>query len=141
MATQLQFRSGTTAENDLFTGAVGEPTYDTDTGALRIHDGTTMGGKIIDTLVDFQLPTAQNNYTWYRKYSTGWVEQGGILSSDTLTYPVTMADTNYVMFLQPMSTVGKYAMNCQNLTTTGATIGTEATSWHPYSWEVKGMAA
>ena len=29
-------------------------------------------------VIDFQEPTAANNYTWYRKYADGWVEQGGI---------------------------------------------------------------
>ena len=44
MATQLQFRRGTTAENDAFTGAVGEISIDTSTDNLRIHDGSTAGG-------------------------------------------------------------------------------------------------
>lgn len=29
-----------------------------------------------DFVVAFQKPTANNNYTWYRKYKSGWVEQG-----------------------------------------------------------------
>lgn len=29
-----------------------------------------------DFVVGFQRPTAANNYTWYRKYKSGWVEQG-----------------------------------------------------------------
>lgn len=44
MAKQLQLRRGTTVQNDAFTGAVGELTMDTDTGALRVHDGQTQGG-------------------------------------------------------------------------------------------------
>lgn len=47
MAIQLQLRHGTTAENDLFTGALSEPSYDTERKELRIHDGSTVGGKII----------------------------------------------------------------------------------------------
>ena len=31
----------------------------------------------IDYVVESQLPTAENNYTWYRLYKSGWVEQGG----------------------------------------------------------------
>jgi hypothetical protein len=45
MANQLQLRRGTKIENDLFTGATGEPTYEVDTGGLRIHDGVTEGGR------------------------------------------------------------------------------------------------
>lgn len=44
MAVQLQLRRGTTAENDLFVGAVAEPTMDTTLNELRIHDGSTVGG-------------------------------------------------------------------------------------------------
>ena len=44
MPTQLQFRRGTTSQNNNFTGAVGELTIDTDTDAIIIHDGSTAGG-------------------------------------------------------------------------------------------------
>ena len=94
-----------------------------------------------DAVIDYQEPTAENNYTWYRRYASGWVEQGGIYNTSALTYLIPMADTNYIMFLQPMDTSGKYAMNCQNLTTTGASINTAASQWHNYSWQVSGMAA
>lgn len=44
MATQLQFRRGTTAQNNSFTGAAGEISIDTSSKNLRIHDGSTAGG-------------------------------------------------------------------------------------------------
>lgn len=44
MPTQLQFRRGTTSQNNGFTGAVGEITVDTDTDALILHDGSSAGG-------------------------------------------------------------------------------------------------
>ena len=44
MPTQLQFRRGTTSQNNGFTGAVGELTIDTDTDAIILHDGSTAGG-------------------------------------------------------------------------------------------------
>jgi hypothetical protein len=44
MATQVQFRRGTTTQNNAFTGAAGELTYDTDVKTLRLHDGTSPGG-------------------------------------------------------------------------------------------------
>lgn len=50
MATQLQLRRGTKAQNDAFTGAVAELTYDTDTKALRVHDGSTVGGIYVGTV-------------------------------------------------------------------------------------------
>ena len=44
MATQIQFRRGTTAENNAFTGALAEITVDTTLSVVRVHDGATAGG-------------------------------------------------------------------------------------------------
>ena len=44
MPTTLQFRRGTSTQNDAFTGALGEVTVDTTNDALRIHDNSTAGG-------------------------------------------------------------------------------------------------
>lgn len=44
MPTQVQFRRGTTAQNNAFTGAVGEITVDTDKDVVVVHDGSTAGG-------------------------------------------------------------------------------------------------
>ena len=44
MAKQIQLRRGTTAENNAFTGAVGEVSVDTDKEVLVVHDGVTSGG-------------------------------------------------------------------------------------------------
>ena len=44
MAIQIQLRSGTTTEHNLFTGAVGEVTVDTTKDVVVVHDGVTVGG-------------------------------------------------------------------------------------------------
>ena len=44
MPTQVQFRRGTTAQNNSFTGAAGEITVNTSNNTLRVHDGSTAGG-------------------------------------------------------------------------------------------------
>ena len=44
MATQVQFRRGTTGEHSGFTGAVGEVTVDTEKKVVCIHDASTAGG-------------------------------------------------------------------------------------------------
>ena len=44
MATQVQFRRGSTAQNNTFTGAEGELSVDTTIKTLRVHDGATQGG-------------------------------------------------------------------------------------------------
>lgn len=47
MAKKLQILRGTTAQNDSYTGSIGELTMDTEKVEVRIHDGTTQGGKTI----------------------------------------------------------------------------------------------
>jgi hypothetical protein len=44
MPTVVQFRRGTTVQNDAFTGATGELSIDTDLEVIRVHDGTSVGG-------------------------------------------------------------------------------------------------
>ena len=44
MATQVQFRRGTTAESAAFIGAFGEVTVDISKNVCVVHDGSTLGG-------------------------------------------------------------------------------------------------
>ncbi len=44
MPTVLQFRRGSTAQNNSFTGSAGELSLDTDLYTIRVHDGSTAGG-------------------------------------------------------------------------------------------------
>lgn len=44
MSIQVQFRRGNTAQNNAFTGVVGEISVDTTTNTIRVHDGSTAGG-------------------------------------------------------------------------------------------------
>ena len=109
MSRTIQHRRGTTAEHENFIGAPGEITYDTDLKTLRVHDGETPGGHVIgggttlpenmDYVIETQLPTSENNYTWYRKYASGWVEQGGHTTAQTITLPVLMQDESYYIAL------------------------------------------
>jgi hypothetical protein len=57
MATQVQLRRGTAAQNDAFTGAVGEVTYDSDNDTLRVHDGGVAGGYVVTTNTGTQTLT------------------------------------------------------------------------------------
>ena len=78
----------------------------------------------IDYVVSTQLPTAENNRTWYRLYKSGWVEQGGFVSAIsssrnvTITLPIEMADNTY---------------NCQKTNLGGADKGEGfGWSWHAF---------
>ena len=65
MAKQVQFRRGSTFENDAFTGAVGEVTVDTTTKGVRVHDGSTAGGTPSVTPADISgfAPKASPTFT------------------------------------------------------------------------------
>lgn len=158
MATQLQIRRGATTENNVFTGAAGELTMDTDTNGMRIHDGNTIGGikiptaQTADYVVEWQVPTDLNGYTWYRKYKSGWVEQGGSPTGKsstvyTGTLPVEMVDTNYtlvVTFNVKSSGTGGYSAGWDTKTTTGFTtrgFGSGSSTVNTPNWYVCGMAA
>lgn len=57
MSTQVQFRRGTAAENNAFTGALAEVTVNTTDNTLRVHDGVTPGGATIVGLTATQTLT------------------------------------------------------------------------------------
>lgn len=154
MAKQLQLRRGTTQANALFTGAQGEITMDTEKNLLRVHDGTTPGGFMIDTVVAFQAPTASNNRTWYRKYASGWVEQGGILTAAHNSYglytlPIEMADTYYSARAgcAQVSSSGTFGTSSTVAAAPGSTTQVRVGQANGGSaamliwWEVKGLAA
>jgi hypothetical protein len=64
MATQVQFRRGTTTQNNAFTGAIAELTVDTEAKTLRLHDGSTAGGgAVIATLAGTQTLTNKTHST------------------------------------------------------------------------------
>ena len=113
-----------------------------------------------DVVIEYQVPSADNNYTWYRKYVSGWVEQGGYIASSTgtstivsVTLPVKMADTNY-QFQKTFhgGAVGNNGLGwdwisdfpttqISNKTTTTINIGLPANNnvLGTY-WKIKGMA-
>lgn len=144
MAKATQLIRGTAATNDKYTGPEGSLSYCTDTHSLRVHDGTvvegevtngTMGGFEVPVLVEYQRPTPENNYTWYRKYSDGWVEQGGRLASATtaansghewnVIFPIKMASASYNSWGVPWHGGSGWsygAIITQNLATTGMAV-------------------
>lgn len=152
MSKQWQIRRGTSAENNGFTGAQGELTMDTDKNQIRLHDGVTQGGMPFgDTVVEWQIPTAENNYTWYRKYASGWVEQGGAIvgltdwADRTISLPITMRDRGYSYVQSPIMNTsagpGSWAVGVTLKTETQITSRFYANNGYLPTWEVKGMAA
>jgi len=100
--TAVQLISGTAEQTATYTGAAGSLSYESDTNILKLHNGQQAGGFVVPTLVAVQRPTAANDYTWYRKYASGWVEQGGrCLTTIEKPLPITMADSNYTLLALP----------------------------------------
>jgi len=105
-----------------------------------------------DYVTEFQAPTALNNYTWYRKYKSGWVEQGGYGTTTDgygtqIALPVTMLDDHYMINAtgDNNSSGGKYHYPIYEAqTTTGFQIElTYNGVWYAgaFYWHVEGMAA
>lgn len=107
-----------------------------------------------DFVVDWQAPTAANNYIWYRKYKSGWVEQGGLFTNSAkltqITFPVVMADTNYTALsnLQYGSSSWSATVTTCIAEGTRTTTGLQILCYYnssyntgPICWEVKGFAA
>lgn len=101
-------------------------------------------------VIEFQAPTAGNNYTWYRKYADGWVEQGGYVYGSaisgfyTFTLPIAMANTNYsVMYQSLHSGTGQGYQPCDNYTarTTTSIQCYQTAGFYGIGWQVSGMAA
>ena len=98
-------------------------------------------------VIDFQEPTSTNNYTWYRKYADGWVEQGSFVTLPSekyvdVVFPITMANTSYTPMVTGSWSDTATGQNegVQSTTTTGMRVtGSYATVtvW----WRVEGMAA
>lgn len=104
-------------------------------------------------VIAFQAPTSGNNYTWYRKYADGWVEQGGRIDNGSLVntvdlsvvFPVEMADTNYTPSISCIrGASGNYKMNqgIETVSVTGMSFGFYSGSDYCqyFAWKVEGMA-
>lgn len=104
-----------------------------------------------DFVIASQAPTAGNNYTWYRKYKSGWVEQGIAThttggTSRTVSLPVYMRDEYYTITLTQYSTEESSNNNilCYH---TPTTFGFKVTSKYGngtsglFQWRVEGFAS
>ena len=110
-----------------------------------------------DYVIETQIPTPENNYSWYRLYKSGWVEQGKTTSIGNLsdgqsssvedTFVITMANTNYQVIATP--TASNYSnrlfANFGEKTTTGLLVGVRNIGGNTNSitvnWQVSGMSA
>jgi len=140
MAKQVQFRRGTAAENDAFTGAVGEITVDTTNKQLRVHDGSTAGG----TAALAGLPSNNAVVDAVQNFTAG---QSGEITALTSAATITadMSDSNFfsvtldtnATFANPTNIVAGQA-GAIFITQDGT--GSRTASWGSY-WKFAGGTA
>lgn len=103
-----------------------------------------------DAVIDYQEPTADNGYTWYRKYKSGWVEQGGKGqvttkgTGNTFSLPVAMVDTNYTIVVAKWEAdTGNVGFNAEPATTTTfrAGVAYSGNLTRDFTWQVSGLSA
>lgn len=130
--------------SDIDFGQLAEALNDKSDRDLRNVDTTAKA----DAVIDFQLPTAENNYTWYRKYKSGWVEQGcnNPGTFGTITLPIEMADSYYNITITPADTYYVPRITARTSTSfssNGRNIDNSNLSGNTsfVAWKVSGMAA
>ena len=77
MPTVVQFRRGTTAQNNSFTGAAGEISVDTSLGTIRVHNGVAGG----NTLASIDAVQTLSNKTLATPTVTGTLTSNGLINT------------------------------------------------------------
>ena len=117
----------------------------------ELFNGKADVSTVAHVVTEFQAPTSANNYTWYRKYADGWVEQGGVVPMTsphglkTVVFPVAMSSTDFTVGFS----VQQSSNNTANITYRQASFwNLTTTSFDCYDddliakhWQVSGMAA
>ena len=110
MPSVLQLRRGTTSQNNAFTGAAGELSYDTEVDTIRVHDGSTAGG--------FAMSTASATETLTNKTLTApKIASGGFIAdangNELIIFTTTSSAVNEITFANAASS------GTPTITTTG----------------------
>ena len=91
MPTALQFRRGTTSQNNSFTGVAGELTVDTDLDTIVVHDGSTAGGfqltqnDAVQTLTNKTLTNPTINGGTFSGTFTGAISPGQVTTNSIVS--------------------------------------------------------
>ena len=115
----LQLRRGNTAQVNAIVPLIGELIYDTQTGKIRVGDGTTAGGVIVSSYTDIQAKTAAGaaltggshggiNFTYNSVTNTIDANLNYELnrSITNLNGTVTLVDTDQGTITGPLNTSG-----------------------------------
>lgn len=102
MATQVQYRRGTTAQHSTFTGAAAELTVDTDKKTVVVHDGTTAGG------VPLAKESALSSYLTTSTASSTYAPLASPTFTGTVTIPAGASISGYAPTATPTFTGQPY---------------------------------
>lgn len=85
------------------------------------------------------IESSSGGATFYRKYSDGWIEQGGSATSEitgntSITFPIAFSNTNYYLSGVGYVIAGVSRQSIGSKTTTGFSTGSEVKSWSSYFW-------
>ena len=94
-----------------------------DNVATELNNKADVNLSNVSGTIDFIIHTWQSSdgLTWYREYKSGWIEQGGTGTSETLTFPLAFENTNYTLIALPIrmnASVGSNDMNYYAKSTT-----------------------
>lgn len=95
-----------------------EASYESNKGSLGANEISLVSG------VGVILASYTSGTSWYKKYSNGWVEQGGTFTSlynQAVTLIVPMKDTNYTI-LTSKTSMGSAAVIVDTVTTTSFNV-------------------
>ena len=127
MPTTLQFRRGTTAQNNSFTGALGEISIDTQLDTIRVHDGSTAGGfelvqkAATQTLTNKTLALGSNTVSGTTAQFNTTLSDGSfatLAGSETLTNKTINASNN------TLSNIANSALSNSSITVTDGSNST-----------------
>lgn len=121
-----------------------EASYESNKGSLGANEISLVSG------VGVILASYTSGTSWYRKWSDGWVEQGGTFTSlydQAVTLIVPMKDTNYTI-LTSKTSMGSAVVIVDKVTTTsfnvlgrgqgGSGFGENVSGyWYVAGWERK----
>jgi hypothetical protein len=121
-----------------------EASYESNKGSLGANEISLVSG------VGVILASYTSDTSWYRKWSDGWVEQGGTFTSlydQAVTLIVPMKDTNYTI-LTSKTNMGSAVVIVYKVTTTsfnvlgrgqgGSGFGENVSGyWYVAGWERK----
>ena len=108
MASVLKLRRGTSSQNDSFTGANGEITYDVTNKTIRAHDGLTAGGvklaKNSDVTTKMSVANTQALFATVSANNATINKKMSVANTQTLHTSVTANLNSYIANTNPRIT-------------------------------------